>query len=127
MGRFNGILSAKKGDYCIFFYQVPRRAIIVLFYQVPRRAIIVLFYQVPKRAIIVPFYQVPNGANIQWIFKCQIGRFNGLLSAKWGDYYQEPNGAIYYYMPNGATKIIMPNGATSGSWSSCISCIICIT
>jgi hypothetical protein len=54
---------------------------------------------VPRRAIIILFYQVPNGA-IQWIFKCQEGRllllFQWILSAKWGDYYYMPNGAIHY-------------------------------
>jgi hypothetical protein len=80
---------------------------------------------VPKRAIIILFYQVPNGA-IQWIFKCQMGRlllFQWTLSAKWGDYYYMPNGAILYYMPNGAIKTVMPIGAISGSLSICISCI----
>jgi hypothetical protein len=84
MGRFNVILSAKKGDY-----------------------------------------QVPNGA-IQWNIKCQEGRLLYYfinLSAKWGDYYYMPNGAILYYMPNGAIKTVMPIGAISGSLSICISCI----
>jgi len=33
------------------------------------------------------FIKVSNGA-IQWILKCQMGWFNGLLSVKWGDYYK---------------------------------------
>lgn len=53
--------------------------------------------------------------------------YYGLLSAKWGDYHQVPNGTIHFFMPNEETKIIMPIGATSGSWFSCISYIICIS
>jgi len=63
-------------------------------------------------AIILLFYQVSNGA-IQWnikcqkgrllyyFIKCQMGRFNGILSAKWG---------YYYYMPNGRSKLLCQLG-----------------
>jgi len=39
-----------------------------------------------------------SNGTIQWIFKCQMGRFNGFLSVKWG---------VYYYMPNGAIQWIL--------------------
>ena len=104
MGRFNGILSAKKGDY-----------------------------QVPNGAIQWNI-KCQKGRLLYYFIKCQMGRFNGflsakkgefqwILSAKWGDYYYMPNGAILYYMPNGAIKTVMPIGAISGSLSICISCI----
>jgi hypothetical protein len=63
MGRFNGILSAKKGNY-----------------------------QVPNGAIQWNI-KCQEGRLLYYFIKCQIGRFNGfkcqmgrlLLCAKWGD------------------------------------------
>jgi len=58
---------------------------------------------------------------IQWIFKCQMGRF--LCYAKWGDSYFMPNGVIHYYMLNEANKIVISIGVISESWFICISCV----
>ena len=63
---------------------------------------------------------MPIGA-IQWIFKCQMGRF--LCYAKWGDSYFMPNGVIHYYMLNEANKIVISIGVISESWFICISCV----
>ena len=63
---FNGILSAKKGDY-----------------------------QVPNGAIQWNI-KCQEGRLLYYFIKCQMGRFNGFLSAKKGDYYYMPNGAIHY-------------------------------
>ena len=58
--RFNEILIAKKGEY----------------------------YTILSSAKWGDYYIILSSVKWggQWIFKCQMGRFNGFLSAKWGDF-----------------------------------------
>jgi len=55
-----------------------------------------------------------------------MGGFNGILSAKKGDYYitlLSAKWGDYYYMPNGVIYYYMSIGVIFGSWSICILCI----